>query len=173
MASTTALKSFEFSAEELAQFGFPEAFVEDYLNLANNTKILSTRFQMFKDGTQSTTGSFATLTGWTQDKNEFGFVLDSAAGSISIPESGEYEATVWVIGDATEQISIKLQLFDLGSSTWNDILGAEDSNTISSQFNNIIFTASTGEFIRIQIEDIGVSTDILANKARLSLGRKA
>lgn len=147
--------------------------------------ILKTQYQCLKNGTQSTTGSYAALTGWTESKNIGGFTLNSGNGTIAFDNSGEYELSIWCMGDdaggvADSQLDIKVQKDPLGVGSFADVVGAKDSQYInkdatinlgSAQINNFQLTVIATDLIRVMIQHKGAAVDILSNNARLSIRR--
>ena len=147
--------------------------------------ILSTQYQCLKSGTQSTTGTFVALTGWTENKNVGGFTLNSGNGTIEFTNTGEYELSVWVLGDDAlgnnrTQLDIKLEKDPLGVGSFADVIGAKDSQYInrnttqnlgSAQFNNFQLSAIATDLVRVVLKDIGTASDILADNARISIRR--
>jgi len=147
--------------------------------------ILKTQYQCFKNGTQTTTNSYVALTGWAEDKNIGGFTLNSGNGTIEFDNDGEYEISVWCIGDdagglADSQLDIKLQKDPLGVGSFADIVGAKDSQFInkdatidlgSAQINNFQLTVVATDLIRVMIQHKGSAVDVLSNNARLSIRR--
>ncbi len=169
MVEINALKSSVLTSTELSSTtNWPVAVIEDYLNLVNNFVILSTIFQMFNNGTVTTTGAFVTITDWDIDKNKFGFT--EASGEISINETGEYVLDASVLGDGATQLEVQVQLFD--GSTWNTIKGGFDTGTFSAKIPGLIFSASVSQKVRLQVKHVGASVDINPGNARLTLGRR-
>jgi len=181
------LQSFVFSAEELRNEGFPESFVEDYLNLAENFRILATRFQAVKSGQQLTTGAYAPLTGWNLDIEGGNLLLDSLSGEITHQNSGVYQFFVWVMGENSGgnnriQLDIKIQIDKLDGAGFVDVPFAMDSQYIlrnatqnrgSAQINGCLIDVSTGQKTRIMVKDIGQVAAIQDDYARITIGRKA
>ncbi len=169
MASVKALKNKFLSISELLAMNIPPGFCEDYLYVAQNFSILGTQFQALKLGTQATTGVFSPLIGWTQERNIGGFSFSN--GEITVPETGEYLIDVAVYGDSNTGLEAKLEFYN--GTVWADIAGAIDGNPSSAHINGFLVSASLSYKLRVSIRDTGGAMNIDANRARITVGRRA
>lgn len=166
-----ALTTQNLSALLLRNSQFPEDFVQDYMNVAINFNIISTQFQALKNGVQATTGAYAPLIGWTQDRNVGGFNFDPATGELTIQATGDYVLDVVVKGSAATGIEIKAQQYD--GSVWADLAGAFGAGTSVAVINGLQISTSLSYKLRIVVKDTGGSVNIVTNAARLSVQRKS
>lgn len=145
--------------------------------------IVNTQYQCFKVGTQATTGAYVTVTGWAEDENVGGFVLNSVNGTIEFTLAGRYEISAWVMAEGVSdrlQLNIKFQV-DRGAG-FVDLQAAEDrqyaardviQDAGSAQVNNYQIRVDALDLIRVQVQDIGVTGDILDDLARINIRRIA
>jgi len=170
MANT--LPSRIFTTSELADMGVESELAEDYINIASNFKILSTQYQMLKDGTQATTGTFEPLLGWVQTRNYSGFTADIALGEITIPATGAYILDASVYADGTDGIELAAELYS--GSAWAVIPAAIDGNPSSAHIHGFMFDASVSEKVRLTVKHTsGAGMNIDTNRAVFSLRRMA
>lgn len=166
------LSSFLFSSEELTELtSWPQPLIEDWVNIAKNFKILSTNFQLLKDGLQATSSVYSPLADWVEDQNNFGFIFDSSSGSITLPEVGKYIFNIKISLDSESAIEIKIQS-DIGAG-FNDISSTITPGVYSACINSFIYDGSKSEKIRVMIKDFGSSSSVLPQSSYISIGRKA
>jgi hypothetical protein len=160
-----------YTVGELTQLGVPADVADDYINIAANFKIVCTQFQALKSGAQATTGAFAPLAGWTQERNYSGFTFDTASGELTIPATGVYSLDASVYGDANTGLEMKAELYAGG--VWGDIAAAIDGNPSSAHINGFQFNASVSQLVRLSVKDTGGAQSIATNRARMSVRRIA
>jgi hypothetical protein len=154
------------------------------IDIANVLAIVNTQYQCFKLGTQVTTAIYADITGWVEDRNVGGFILNSGNGTIEFTISGEYEISAWVLSDNTSgagtELDIKFQIDDGGGFV--EVQAGEDrqysarSSSIdagSAQINNYQITIFANDLIRVQVKHVGNSGDILTDFSRINIRRIA
>lgn len=163
------IQNLNITAHDLKKAGFSDRMVKDYSLIAHNFNILSTQFQWLKSGSQAVTGAFQPLTGWVSDRDTGAFRTDQAAGTITIPKTGDYQLDCFVQGDAATGITIKAQKYD--GASWTDIPGAIAIATQHAVISGCLFTAAVSELIRVVIT--GGAMNIATNKARITIGRKS
>ncbi len=166
-----SLNTQNLSALLLKNSGFPEDFVQDYMNVARNFNIISTQFQALKNGTQATTGVYAPLVGWTQERNVGGFNFDPVTGELTIPATGDYILDAVVKGSSATGIEIKAQQWDMTS--WSDLAGAFGAGSSVAMINGFQFSTSLSYKIRLVVADTGGSVNIITNAARWTMQRKS
>jgi hypothetical protein len=145
-----------------------------------------TIFQALKNGTQTTTGTAADITGWTEDIASADITFNTTTGVVTFDTTGTYMITCHVVGEDVAaannrcELNIKMQL-DTGGG-YADVGGALDSqyavrnNTQdqgSAQFNNFALAATATDTVKMQVFNIGIALDILTDRARITILRVA
>lgn len=169
MADIRPLSDNFLSTDELRKLGLPQSFIDDYVNVSRNFAILGSQFQALKNGNQTTTGTFAPLTAWTQEVNQTGYNFDAALGELTFSVTSVYTVDVSVFSDGTTGIEIKLEKYD--GSTWNDVSGSLMGNPSGAVIPSILIQGSLSQKIRVSVRDTGGAVDI--TDARITVGRKA
>lgn len=139
-------------------------------------------YQSFKSNSQVTTGTPTDLTGWAEDIATSSVAIDSASGEVTFNDAGVYLVSCHVVGEDTAgnngrcELNIKMQI-DRGAG-YVDAPAAIDAqyairnNTQdqgSAQFDNYALEVDSGNKIKIQVFDVGIPVEILANRARLTI----